>query len=125
MFHHHCPHPLDRLPSATLQPYKKCDDSTLIIHHTHPAPISPPRAWNHLPIGAPLTAFVEHHRVVILATTSKWHDTIGENSDDLSLPLSELSQRRPEPWSGRDAPMSQVHHGPRASRGPVIHRPDL
>jgi hypothetical protein len=105
-----------------------CDDSTLIIHHTHPAPISPPRAWNHLSIRASLIASVEHHRVAISAAPPPSGMTPlvrTPMTSSLSLYLSKLSQRPPEPRSGRDAPWSQVHHGPRASRGPVIHRPDL
>jgi hypothetical protein len=46
------------------------------------APISPPRARNHLPIRAPLNASVEHRRVVIFATLSL-SGAIGDNPNDL------------------------------------------
>jgi hypothetical protein len=83
---------------------------------------SPPRARNHLPIRASPVDSVEHRRVVISAAPPP-SGAIDENPDDL-LSLSELSRRPLEPWSGRAALWSRVHHGPRASRGSVIHRPD-
>jgi hypothetical protein len=57
-----------------------------------PTVISPPYAQNHLPIGAPLAASIECHRVTISATPSS-SDAIGENPNDLlSLSLSVLSR---------------------------------
>jgi hypothetical protein len=52
-------------------------------------PISPPRARNYLPIGAPPTASMKRRRVAI-SIAPPLSDVIGENPD-LSLPLSELS----------------------------------
>jgi hypothetical protein len=53
-----------------------------------PTPIYSPRARNHLPIGAPPTASVEHRHVTVSATPPS-SGVIGENSDVLlSLTLS-------------------------------------
>jgi hypothetical protein len=45
-------------------------------------PISPPRDWSHLPIGAPPAASVERRRVTIYAVQPP-SGTIGENPDDI------------------------------------------
>jgi hypothetical protein len=90
-----------------------------------PGPISLPRARIHLPIRPPLAASVERRSVAIFAALPPSR-AIGENPDDLfSLSLS-LWVITMTSWarSRRAAPWSWVHHGPRASHVPVIHRPD-
>jgi hypothetical protein len=88
------------------------------------APISPPHTQNRLSIGAPPVASFERCCVVIYAALPP-SDTISENPDDLlSLSLFELSWWPTKPRSSRTTPWSWVHHGPRDSCGPVIHRPD-
>jgi hypothetical protein len=75
-----------------LQPYKRRDESTPINHHTHPS--SNLSFWSNLPIGAPSVTAVECRHVVIYGDPPS-SDIIGENSDDLLLSISKLSQRRP------------------------------
>jgi hypothetical protein len=73
-------------------------------------PISPPRARNHLPIGAPLAASIERRRVSI-STAPPPSGAIGENHNDLlslslSLSLSYCWRCRPE---ATEIPISKHH----------------
>jgi hypothetical protein len=83
------------MPSAALWLYKRRDESTPIIHCTHPAPISSSHTQNYLSIGAPPAASVEWRHVTIYAALSP-SGVNGGNLDDLISFYETTMDREPD-----------------------------